>query len=1104
MGPMLLDAPPLPGDSVGPYLLREVLGVGGMATVYRATDRQGRAVALKILHPGKAETDDGRRFQREFLTLRELRDPNIVQVYEAGVQGDYPWIAMELVEGTDLGSLVERWGAHPPADRFAQVERMLRGLCQALAHVHAMGLIHRDLKPSNVLVTRDGQAKLTDFGVVKAPGQFTTQLTLAGRLVGTIAFMAPEQITGEPIDARSDLYSLGAVLYVMLTGRKPIEADTIAGYLARHLTQPPAPPSVHDPAVPPRLEAICLKLLSKDPAQRFPSAWQVLAALDEAAGPSASSLQGRQADFDGLLSRMGAVADGQGGVLLIQGPRGSGASSLLQQALPILERGGRVRIAAVDGAQPDALARLVRLVGGGAALDDPAMELGMATQGAPWVLVVDHLDQLDASAQAALVGLVRQQVAIQGEPLLLVGALSALRGPLLGLADGADTGVVAERWPLLPLDPRAIHAMLRAQGLLGEEARVLARRLHQASGGLPGQVVELVEGLVREGWLRREADGGLRCALAREALAERPLPIPPALRGALDRRLARLSPGTRRLLAAAAVLGSRCSLEQARAIAEEPAEAVGPFWEEVLATGLARRVVEGHDEVVELESERLREALLESLPEEQRRALHGRAAQALQRRSRRRPEGGGEELLRHLLAAGEVGQAFPLLLASAKRRLAAGQAESAGQLLRRASELQPGMAERLPPEELRRLTAQLLALKGEAAWRLGDLTGAQDAWQGALHHAQALGDRLAIAQARAGAGMALSARGEWRPAVELLRQAIAELPPGDPLWPAAGQALAEVELGQGRIESAGRILAQVAQVAEGTGNVRLLARARAGQALSATVRLPVAEVVAQLRVAAAALRVAEENAALVPVLLRLGEFTMADGRLHEAREAGLEAERVAQAGGRLEARIHGLALAGAALRWLGEEAEARLLAREAAAMASARGGSQGSATLLALTALARLLLDLGLPDEAGAVLPDEALALGEGMDGPTAQWGAVRARLEARRRPATLPEAQRQLFLQAPPVLDLLRARVALDLAQAHLEARLDPGPALAEVEKALRAPPLRVAPPRLVRVECAVIQARWGQAPDAERLALAWRLDGELGLQGRLARRLA
>ena len=158
--------PPTPGDTVGPYLLKELLGVGGMATVYRAVDDAGSVCAVKILHPGKAQTDEVKRFEREFLALRDLRHPSVVQVYEAGVAGEYPWIAMEYVDGADLGSLVDRWTANPPPNRFAQAERILRGLCEGLALIHSKGLIHRDLKPSNVMVTSSGEAKLTDFGVV--------------------------------------------------------------------------------------------------------------------------------------------------------------------------------------------------------------------------------------------------------------------------------------------------------------------------------------------------------------------------------------------------------------------------------------------------------------------------------------------------------------------------------------------------------------------------------------------------------------------------------------------------------------------------------------------------------------------------------------------------------------------------------------------------------------------------------------------------------------------------------------------------------------------------------------------------------------------------
>ena len=131
-----LAPPPLPGDKCGEYRLEQLLGVGGMATVYRATSDVQGWVAIKVLHPGKADTEEERRFRREFLTLRGLLHPNIVQVYESGRYGDYPWIAMELVEGTDLGMLIEAWNVQSPEDRMERVERIFRQLCEALGYCH--------------------------------------------------------------------------------------------------------------------------------------------------------------------------------------------------------------------------------------------------------------------------------------------------------------------------------------------------------------------------------------------------------------------------------------------------------------------------------------------------------------------------------------------------------------------------------------------------------------------------------------------------------------------------------------------------------------------------------------------------------------------------------------------------------------------------------------------------------------------------------------------------------------------------------------------------------------------------------------------------------
>ena len=222
-----LGAPPGPGDVVGSYRIVRFLGAGGMAQVYEAVDSRGNPVAVKVLSPSRLLPEDVKRFTREFQAVSHMSHPNVVQVYETGVHRDVPWIAMEYVDGTDLETEIERWRQQAPQERFELVRRIFRSLCEGLAYVHDQGLVHRDLKPSNILLTADGTPKLSDFGVVKGVGHSGTQLTLAGRLVGTVAFMAPELITDEEVDLRADLYALGAVLYTMCTFRRPIEAQTV-------------------------------------------------------------------------------------------------------------------------------------------------------------------------------------------------------------------------------------------------------------------------------------------------------------------------------------------------------------------------------------------------------------------------------------------------------------------------------------------------------------------------------------------------------------------------------------------------------------------------------------------------------------------------------------------------------------------------------------------------------------------------------------------------------------------------------------------------------------------------------------------------------------
>jgi serine/threonine protein kinase len=237
------------GTLLGRWEVLNLRGRGGMATVYVAKDvTNGDLRAVKLMNPGGSADEVERRFRREFRTLSRLQHPNITHVYDWGTHEGRPYFVMELVDGQDLRSLVESWATDPPADRFDVARSVVIQVARALACVHLRGLVHRDVTPPNIMVLPDGTTKLMDFGVVKESG--ATDLTAHGELLGTVAYIAPEQINGERIDARTDLYSLGAVLYYLLTGRRPFNARTLAGYLDKHLHRPPRPPASSTPPCP--------------------------------------------------------------------------------------------------------------------------------------------------------------------------------------------------------------------------------------------------------------------------------------------------------------------------------------------------------------------------------------------------------------------------------------------------------------------------------------------------------------------------------------------------------------------------------------------------------------------------------------------------------------------------------------------------------------------------------------------------------------------------------------------------------------------------------------------------------------------------------------
>ena len=276
---------------VGSYHLGELLGRGGMGEVYKATHRMlARPSAIKLIRPEMLGEPGGegaqmavRRFHREATAAASLRSPHTVELYDFGVTEDHTlYFVMELLEGMDLETLVRRKGPLP-ANRVISI---LRQVCESLEEAHGAGLVHRDIKPANIHLGRLANAwdwaKVLDFGLVKMIDQRAREQTLAtavGSVAGTPAYLAPEAARLEPVDGRSDLYSLGCVGFFLLTGRLVFEADGAVEMVARHMRDEPAAPStLSEMPVPPELDRIILSCLAKRPADRPPSA----AALAEA------------------------------------------------------------------------------------------------------------------------------------------------------------------------------------------------------------------------------------------------------------------------------------------------------------------------------------------------------------------------------------------------------------------------------------------------------------------------------------------------------------------------------------------------------------------------------------------------------------------------------------------------------------------------------------------------------------------------------------------------------------------------------------------------------------------------------------------------------
>jgi eukaryotic-like serine/threonine-protein kinase len=843
-----------PGSSIGNYVFLREVGSGGMARVLLAKDPSGELIALKVLRRSRFKTGL-HRFRREFRALSRVRHPNVIRVEAYGDLFGHPYIAMEYVDGPDLHSLIRQFRNWDPEDRWRRVEEILIDLCRALSAIHRRGLVHRDLKPSNVLINADGVCKLTDFGIVKDLDPSTDPM-MSTTLVGTWAYASPEQIQGAPIDHRSDLYSLGVILFAMLTGKRPFHATDMAGYLALHRDRPAPTPREVDRRVPAHLDEICRRLLQKAPRDRYQTAQEILYRLEvedretlrEAEGGWEPSLVGRQLEVEALTEAISGLTARRGGLVMLEGDDGAGKSRLLSVAvdrarslgIPFLRQdfmkdetafGGLLALAQglareLGDRAPAELGRALSSFQESAApagnvryalYDGTRDALRAVLQDQPLLLVLDDLHQAPPRFHEFLTYAVRSLVAGEGQPLLAIGTLRPKGSPSAdALAEGEELGLEPARIAVGALSRNDLQRIVA--DLVGEDlpGRLLAQRLHKETEGNAFFVVEFLRALMAKNVIRRQPDGRHALVLEPDEIATGHLEIPVGVRQMMRSRLDGISEQDREGLEVLAVGGREVDLDVLLDVLDQEEEAVLDGLERLLAAGIVRERRAGELVFYAVSHRKFADVIYRDLHADRRALLHRRMAAALEVHYSQNPAA-LEVVGEHYRRAGMAGRAYRYLVAAARRLQERSLIQEAWTLTEKAAALEESALADLEESDFRAYRRDLLQVRAQVLSNRAEWAEAEASFRAVLRLAREDDDVRAATQARVDLAHVLTLLQKYDEAEALAQEALED---SRRLHQREGVAeallgMAALAWAQGRIEDVERLAHEGLLVAQG-------------------------------------------------------------------------------------------------------------------------------------------------------------------------------------------------------------------------------------------------------------------------------------------------